>query len=281
MLNTVAIIGMGLLGGSLGKDLIARKLAARVIGIVRRPEAVQECLSAEAVHTATLDLSAIASADVVVLAAPVATIVRQMTDIAPYVRPDAVVTDMGSTKGAIVQAGESALGGRFVGGHPMAGSHKAGVSAARVNLFDGATWVFTPTERTDPKALEKAVGMASAVGARTVCLNVEDHDRIAASVSHMPHVVAAALTLAIDRLADGDSRFQDLAGGGLRDMTRLAASPAVLWRDILSANRENTITALSAFAEELTRAVEAMREDDDIESLFDRAAEARTHLVRE
>ena len=117
MLNTVAIIGMGLLGGSLGKDLIARKLAARVIGIVRRPEAVQECLSAEAVHTATLDLSAIASADVVVLAAPVATIVRQMTDIAPYVRPDAVVTDMGSTKGAIVQAGESALGGRFVGGH--------------------------------------------------------------------------------------------------------------------------------------------------------------------
>ena len=156
----------------------------------------------------------------------------------------------------------------------MAGSHRPGVSAARVNLFDGATWVFTPTERTDPKALEKAVGMASAVGARTVCLNVEDHDRIAASVSHMPHVVAAALKLANDRLAEGDSRFQDLAGGGLRDMTLCRQSRRAVARHH-SANRSTSPRCV------LCRwwrrcAVRERR----IENLFD-AAEARTHLVRE
>jgi prephenate dehydrogenase len=279
-LETVAIIGVGLLGGSLGLDVKARGLARRVIGLTRREETAREILAHGAADEATTDWSALAGAEMVVLAAPVSAIIAGMADVARNARPDAIVTDMGSTKAEIVRAGELCLGGRFVGGHPMAGSHESGVSAARENLFEGATWVLTPTERTDPAAVEKVNALALALGAQTVCLDIDHHDRIAAAVSHMPHVAAAALTLAVRDLAEGDPRFSDLAAGGLRDMTRLAASPPNVWRDILSTNRANTKEALAALRAALDAAIAAMDDDDRIEALFAGAGLARTTLVR-
>jgi prephenate dehydrogenase len=278
--DTVAIVGVGLLGGSLGLDLKARGLARRVVGITRSPDTALRILERGAADECGVEMAAVADADLVILAQPVSVIEASFTEVSGLVSPEATVTDLGSTKAAIVRAGEAALGGRFVGGHPMAGSHLAGVGAARAGLFEGATWVLTPTEQTDPERLERLTGLVVALGARPVQLDIETHDLIAAAVSHMPHVAACAVALAVGDLAGGDTRYGDLAGGGLRDMTRLAASPHYLWRDILSANRGNTIVALRRLRERLDEAIAAMEDDDAIADLFARAAEARAPLVK-
>jgi prephenate dehydrogenase len=202
-----------------------------------------------------------------------------MPEVARHTRADALVTDMGSSKALIVRAGEEAFGARFVGGHPMAGSHESGVSAARRNLFEGATWVVTSTERTDPAAAKRLEALATALGAHPLHLDVETHDRIAAAVSHMPHVIACAVAQAVARLADGDGRFGDLMAGGLRDMTRLAASPSTLWTDILSTNREQTRAALVVARAALDDAIRDMDDDEAIRALFDDAARSRKWLL--
>lgn len=281
MFDTVAIIGVGLLGGSLGLDLRARGLARRVVGVTRREETARAILEHGAADEALTDIAAIRDADLVVLAAPVRAIITGLPEIAHHARPNAVVTDLGSTKTEIVRAGEAALGPRFVGSHPMAGSHTSGVSAARENLFRGATWVVTPTDTTDHEAVARITALAEALDARPVRLDVETHDRIAAAVSHMPHVVACAVTLAVGNLAAGDPCFGDLAAGGLRDMTRLAASPPAVWTDILATNREKTKAALTAFRAALDNAIAAMDSDDAIHALFDTAGQTRRGIVEE
>lgn len=278
--ETVAIVGVGLLGGSLGLDLKARGLARRVVGITRSPDTALRILERGAADECGVEMAAIADAGLVVLAQPVGAITDSLGEVARHARPDATVTDVGSTKAGIVRAGEAALGGRFVGGHPMAGSHLAGVSAARTGLFEGATWVFTPTEHTDPRRLERLTMLVTALGAVPVRLDIDTHDLIAAAVSHMPHVAACAVALAVGDLAGGDTRYGDLAGGGLRDMTRLAASPHYLWRDILATNRANTVEALRRLRERLDEAIAALEDDDAISDLFARAAEARAPLVK-
>lgn len=280
MFDTIGIVGVGLLGGSIGRDVRARGLARRVVGFTRSEGNARAIVGHGAADEATTDPGRLIEADLVMLAAPVRAIVAGMPDIARHARPDAIVTDMGSTKSRIVEAGEAALGSRFVGGHPMCGSHESGITAARDNLFEGATWVLTPTERTDPDALARVNDLALALGARPVTLALERHDQIAAAVSHMPHVVAAAITLAVHTLANGDSRYADLAGGGLRDMTRIAASPPDVWRDILASNRDHTIAALHAFRAALDDAIAAMDDDAAIEALFAASGQARTGLVR-
>lgn len=278
--DTVAIVGVGLLGGSLGLDLRERGLARRVIGITRSPDTALRILDRGAADACGVEVAAIAGADLVVLAQPVGAIIASFPEVSRYARPSAIITDLGSTKSDIVRAGEAELDGRFVGGHPMAGSHMAGVGAARTGLFDGATWVFTPTERTERTALARLTELAEALGAVPVRLDVETHDLIAAAVSHMPHVAACAVALAVGDLAEGDTRYGDLAGGGLRDMTRLAASPDYLWRDILATNRSNTRAALIRLRERLDEAVSAMEDDEAIADLFARAAAARAPLVK-
>jgi prephenate dehydrogenase len=277
--ETVAIVGIGLLGGSLGLDLRAKGIAGRVIGIARRPETCALAVELETCDEAWTDLGGIHDADMVVLATPVRTIIEMMPQIARHASPTAIVTDLGSTKAEIVAAGEAWLGERFVGSHPMAGSHEGGVDAARPNLFRGATWVLTPTETTDATALACVSAMAESLGAKPVSLPLKDHDRIAAAVSHMPHLAAAAIARTVGRLADGDHRYAALAAGGLRDMTRLAASPAVLWRDIFSTNRANTREALLVCRDSINEALAALEDDAEVQRFFEEAAIVRETLI--
>ncbi|HEY3268341.1 MAG TPA: prephenate dehydrogenase/arogenate dehydrogenase family protein [Armatimonadota bacterium] len=279
MFNNVAVIGMGLLGGSVGIDVRQRGLARRVLGVTRRAGQTEAILASGAVDEVTTDWAALSGADLIVMAAPVSAILRQMPDVARWAAPEAIVTDLGSTKAEISRVGEAALGGRFVPGHPMAGSHEAGIAAARAGLFVNATWVFTPSAGTDKAALEKVMALAAAVGARPTTLDRDVHDRVAAAVSHMPHLASAALSLAVSRLADGDPRFALLAGGGLRDMTRLAASPANLWRDIFATNRDNTRAAMLAMRNAFDEVLAALEDDDSVEAFFDKAGAVRKHLV--
>ncbi len=249
---TVAIVGAGLIGGSVGKALRTRGLARRIIGIGRTAEGLAAARRAEAVTDTTTDLAAgVAAADVVVVAAGVAAIPALLDAVDAAARPGTLVTDAGSTKATIVASWERRRRSRrcrFVGAHPIAGSHRRGAVAAEADLFAGRVTVVTPAPRT-PAADAEAVGeFWAALGATVFVMRPRDHDRILALTSHAPHLVAAALATATPPEA---LRF---TAGGWRDSTRIAAGDPELWADILLDNAAGLTAGLKRF----TRAAEAL-----------------------
>uniref|UniRef100_A0A7C2IFF7 Prephenate dehydrogenase n=1 Tax=Ammonifex degensii TaxID=42838 RepID=A0A7C2IFF7_9THEO len=265
MFGRVAIIGLGLIGGSLGMALRRVGLAAEVVGVGRNYENLRLAVEVGAADWVTTDpKSGVAGAAVVVVAAPVSTVGPVITEIAPFLSPGTVVTDVGSTKAAIVRAVEPVAAAHsffFVGGHPMAGSEKTGVRNADPYLFENAYYVLTPTPATDPDALEKVRQMAEGVGARVIKLAPEIHDFYVAAVSHLPHCVAAALVNTIGVLAEREAVLP-LAAGGFRDTTRVAAGDAALWRDILLSNREAVLAMLGRYREVLQELADLLSAGD-------------------
>ncbi len=245
---TVAIVGLGLIGGSLARALT--RVGYGVIG-VDRDRVRRRAVRAGAVAGTTGTVEAAAGVDVLVLAAPPEANLRLLRRLARVARPGLVITDVGSVKRPIVQeAARLGLRG-FVGGHPMAGTEGAGFLASSPDLFLGRPWVVTPAG--DPAAVRRVRGLVRAVGARPVELEAAVHDRAVAFLSHLPQVVAWALAAA----ARGDAeagRWRSLAGPGFHDMTRLARSPRRLWREILAQNDAEVSRALGAFIRELRRA---------------------------
>jgi prephenate dehydrogenase len=265
----VAILGVGLIGGSLGLALRARAAASRVVGVGRSEAALRRALELGAVDEVATDLArGVAGADVVVLAAPVRACIALLPAVAAAVGPGAVITDVASTKAAIVAAAPA--GAAFVGGHPMAGSERTGVEAASARLFEDATWVVTPTATTPAWALERVLAMAAAAGARPVVMDAGTHDRRVAAVSHLPQAVAVALAAAVPAEA------LPLAARGFRDTTRLAASSPAVWNDIFATNRDNVVAAIAACEDRLAelRAAIAAGDEAAVEALFARAAAA-------
>jgi prephenate dehydrogenase len=247
-LRTVAIVGVGLLGGSVGLGLRRRGLARRVVGTGHRQESLDRALARGAVDEATLDLqAAVAEADLTVLATPVGRIVELAAAARDAFRPGSVVTDVGSTKARLVRDLEAVAAGRFryVGSHPMAGSEKRGVDEADPELFAGALCFVTPTPQSDPRAVELLTDFWLALGARVRPLNPDQHDRLVASASHLPHLVAAALVHVTPPEALG------CIGTGFRDTTRVASGDPRLWTDVCLHNRERLLDALRAFAREV------------------------------
>ncbi|MCG0237919.1 MAG: prephenate dehydrogenase/arogenate dehydrogenase family protein [Firmicutes bacterium] len=264
-LGRVAIWGVGLMGGSLGMALRSAGVVREVVGVDRDPEVLAEACRRGAVDRWTLDpAEAMAGADLVVLALPVAALGELGPRWAPRVPPGCVVTDLGSTKAAVVAAWESHLapGAAFVGSHPMAGSERAGIAAARPDLFRGAVWVITPTERTPPAAVALVRALAGAVFARPVLMDPREHDRRVAYVSHLPQLVATALAAAAGMGEEALGRVLALGAGGFRDTTRLALSPGSLWQEILLSNREPVLEALAAFRRALDGLEAAVRAGD-------------------
>jgi prephenate dehydrogenase len=254
VLERVAIIGLGLIGGSLGMALRRLGLAAEVVGIGRSEEKLQLGVEVGAADTVTTDLqSGVAGASLVVVATPVSTVVPVVREAAPHLRPGTVVTDVGSTKAAIVRAVEpigAAHSFYFVGGHPMAGSERAGVKNADPYLFENAYYILTPTTATDPSALDRVRRLAEGIGARVIQLAPEVHDFYVAAVSHLPHCVAAALVNTIGALPEREALLP-LAAGGFRDTTRVAAGDVTVWRDIILSNSEAILTVLERYRQVL------------------------------
>jgi len=257
LFDRVAILGVGLIGGSLGLALRRGSLARRVVGVGHRQASLDLALKMGAVDEATLDpLEGVKGAELVVLGTAIRLIVEMGAKVAPHLSPGVVVTDVGSTKSEIVRRLEKTLpaGVSFVGAHPIAGSEKRGIDAARPDLFQKSVCVLTPTAATDPKALRRVSDLWTAVGASVFTLSCEDHDAILARTSHLPHLVAAAL---VASLAAPDARF---VGPGLRDTTRIAAGDVDVWCDIFLSNRAAVLDAMAGFTErmsELRRAVES------------------------
>ena len=246
---TVAIVGLGLVGGSLARALTAA--GYRVIGH-DRPRVLRQALAAGAIAVAARSVPlAVADADVVVLAASPRTNRRLLPQAA---RVGATLTDVGSVKRGI--CGDARRRGltRFVGGHPMAGREASGFAASKPDLFHGRRWILTPDAHTAPAALRAARAVVRAVGARPVVMTPAEHDRAVAYLSHVPQVVAWALFEAAksDRVA---AAHMDVAGPAFRDMTRLARSPRRMWREILGENRREVSAALRALRAALRRRV--------------------------
>jgi prephenate dehydrogenase len=252
VIQRLAIVGLGLLGGSLAKAARGRGLAHEIVAVGRRRGSLEPALAEGMVDRIDLDLAAgVKGADVCVLATPVTTLVEQLPAVWAAAAEGALVTDVGSTKGRIVAAAE-ALGGRrplaFVGSHPMAGSHQGGYAVSRADLFQGARVVLTPTDRTPPEATRRARALWEAVGGQVTLLDPATHDRAVAAISHLPHLVADALVDAVLRM---DPSFLDVAARGFKDTTRIAASVPTVWTEIFQDNRAALGEAIAAFRKSL------------------------------
>jgi prephenate dehydrogenase len=276
----ITLVGVGLLGGSLGLALRKRRLAKSVVGFVRRETSVAECRRLGAVSLATLDLQrAVEGADLIVLCTPIAQMLPLVERSLPALGPGSIVTDVGSVKGSVVRDLESLLakaGAHFVGSHPMAGSEKTGVAAARADLFINAVCVITPTRRSNKAAVRKVEQLWKSVGSRLLRLTPQMHDELVSRSSHLPHVVAAQLANFI--LSPEHPKEQGmLCANGFRDTTRIASGSPEMWRDIALANRKNLMRCLSAFADGLRDFRRALRSGDNqaISKFFEQARQRR------
>ena len=274
--GTVVIVGVGLIGGSLGMALKSRRLAQTVIGVGRSLERLDTAKALGAIDAGTTNLEeAAAGANIVVLCTTVGHILKTLPETLALVKSSAVVSDVGSTKASIVQAAAGA--GNFVGGHPMAGSEQTGVEAATPLLFEEATWAITPSETTDPAAVTLLERFAQSVGATTLRLTPDAHDAMLAVTSHLPHVLASALMRQAHQTQSRYSQTQQLTAGSFADGTRVAASSPEIWRDVCLSNRDALLQALQAFRGELD-ALEAAVEGRDaaqIEAFFTAGASAK------
>jgi len=280
LFQRVAIIGLGLIGGSVGLACRARRLAIEVRGADHDPGHRAQAIALGCVGEAFEDsAAAIDGADLVVLAIPVGEIPRVIQGIAPHLPPGAVVTDVGSVKGPVAAAMERLLpGGKAVPGHPIAGRELSGPMAASAELFVGAKCVLTPIPTTDPVALERVRGLWTAIGADVLEMSPERHDEIFAAVSHLPHIVAYALMGTILDLSEDGQDLHEFAAGGLKDFTRVAMSHPLMWRDICLANRQQILEMIRRFQSALSQLM-SMISAEDGEGLYRQFARART--VRE
>ena len=280
MIERLAIVGVGLLGGSLAKAARRHAIAREIVGIGRNEGRMRPAVTDGTLDGATTDLAAgLRGADRIVLAATVLANEQLLPAVWQAAAPGAIITDVGSTKRGIVTMAERLAPGRrevqFVGSHPMAGSEKAGYAVSRVDLFQGATVVVTPGESSTPAAVKSVSELWAAAGARVVTLEPDAHDRAVAAISHLPHGVAWARVEAVARF---EPEAFAVAARGFKDTTRIAASDPDVWREILLANRDAVAASVAAFRVALDD-LERLVAQGDGEALT--ALLARVKAVRE
>lgn len=278
-LQRVAIVGVGLLGGSIGLALKSRGLGAAVMGFGHRPSTLQRALEMGAIDQACQSLpQAVADADLVILCTPVGLFESLLGQMASDLKPGAVVTDVGSTKRSVVRQAHKQLprGVHFVGSHPMAGSEKRGIDYARADLFAGATCLLTPVAKTHAPSLAAVERFWTALGMRTCRLSPAEHDRKLAAISHLPHAVAAALVHLQQDAA------LELAGKGFLDSTRIAGGDAGLWRDIFLDNRDQLGAAVARMRAQLAALARLLRTQDAaaLTQWLEKAAQRREALMQ-
>jgi cyclohexadieny/prephenate dehydrogenase len=259
-LDHIALIGVGLLGGSVGLALRAAGFTGTRVGIGRRQASLDRAVAADAVDEVSLDpAEGVAGARLVVVCTPISQFEAILRAMAPALQPGTYVTDVASAKGEVVRLAGRLLprGVRFVGSHPMAGSEKTGVEYARADLFERALCLLTPTARTAPATVRWVQGFWESLGARTQVMSPRRHDTLLARASHLPHAVAAAII----HLARRGSAI-DVAGPGFADTTRIASGDAAMWADIFRANREAMIQAVDGLADGLAHLRELLERGD-------------------
>jgi prephenate dehydrogenase len=279
--GTVAIIGVGLLGASLGLALKSRGLAAAVRGAGRRQESLDQALATNAIDTAHLDArEACDGADLVVLCTPAALVALKMDEIQSACNEETIVTDVASTKGLIAAHAAHTWPKplRFVGSHPMAGSEKYGPEFGRADLYEGAWTIVCPRD-ADPAATKTVHSLWEAVGSRVIETTPEEHDAVVAVTSHIPHIVSASIA----ELAGEAGDVAPFIGNGFRDVTRIAGGRPEIWRDICLTNPDAITEGLARLIDELAvvRKLIQDRDGEGLSDFFAAAREARTRIVPE
>ena len=274
--SRIAIVGLGLIGGSIALA-VRERWSSVLITAVDRPAVLAHASSSGAIDRAASSVADIGGVDLIVLAAPI----RQNIQLLPQVmslRPEgAIVTDVGGTKRDIMKAAAELPSGTkaFVGGHPIGGAERGGFGFARPDLFRGRPWIFTPSRSA---AIDKLSEFVLGLGARPTTMDAETHDRVMAYVSHLPQLAASALMDVVGRAATGDGLR--LAGRGLTDSTRLASSPASVWRDVCASNADDIGPALDALIARLSELRADLQNGRVVDEVFDDAARWRAELMK-
>ena len=271
----VAILGPGLIGGSVALALRSKSPDTKISIWGRRPEQLKEIPKRDLADSVESDpAAAVRDTDLVVLCTPVGTMNDLAQAILPGLHPTTVITDAGSVKATVVNQLETILGGRFIGAHPMAGSERSGLDAAQAHLFEGAPCLITPTGKSDPAALITVIKFWKSLGCSVTTMTAAEHDRLVARISHLPHALAFAL---INLIADTlPPEAQQLAGGSFRDATRVAASDPSLWTGILTENRTEVAAALHEMSKLLKSMATALG-DENSDSILDFLKRAKDH----
>jgi prephenate dehydrogenase len=283
LIERLALIGVGLIGGSFARDLRTHGLVKEIVGYGRSLGNLQLAVELGVIDRACVSVAdAVTGADLVMVAVPVGTIPSVLRDIAPVLSADTVVTDVGSVKQSVIDTARTALGAhfaRFVPGHPVAGTENSGVGASLNGLFESRRVILTPVAETDPAALALIEELWRTVGATVVSMDAIQHDRILAASSHLPHMVAFALMDTLVRMDQHRDIF-DYSAGGLRDTTRIAGSDAVMWRDIALGNRDALLSVLRQYRDDAGELIAAIERGDGAWLLdtFNRARIARRTL---
>jgi len=283
LFNRVAIIGLGLMGASLGLALKRAKTAQKVVGFARRAETRKKALAKKIVDIAYDRIeTAVQGSDFIVLCAPVSVISEMIKQCRPCLLPNAIVTDVGSVKTHIVAEAEMVFAGgkvEFVGSHPIAGSEQHGLEAARADLYEEAIVAVTPTRRTPKRALRIVRQFWQTLGSEVVLVSPEVHDRIVARTSHLPHMIAALLAGCVGRERAG--KHGKFCGAGFRDTTRIAEGDPELWRDILGKNACFLMEELEAFEKELKHLLAGLKKGNgrQIEKYLNRGRKHRRQLL--
>jgi prephenate dehydrogenase len=281
--NNVTIIGVGLIGGSLARVLKAKGLASRITGAGRSRATLEQALKLGVIdRMGSGPVHSVEDADLVVLASPVGTFEKIVGEIGPHLKPGAVLTDVGSVKGALIRKIESAIspGSHYVPAHPIAGREKSGVAESTETLFQGRRCILTPTERTDKRALAAVRDLWSAAGAEVTVMDADLHDKVFAAVSHLPHVAAFAMMCAVTELNTGTEDYVQFSGAGFRDFTRIAGSSPEMWKDICLMNRDNLVEMIDRYLFSLNRFKREIgsRDEKRLEKHLKESSDARKRL---
>lgn len=282
-MTTVAIIGVGLIGGSIGLGLKKASADTRIIGIPRREETIQAAKTLGAIDEGTTDPKrGVIDADIIFLSTPINLLIPILKEIAPVLKGGAIVTDVGSSKTEIVAQAEKIMpkGTFFVGGHPMAGKEQVKLEAAEAELFKDKTWVLTTNSKTNKKALGEVCKLASLLGAKVVEMDTKTHDLAVAGISHTPLAIAAALVNSVAQAEKAKEEMQMCAASGFRDTTRIASGDPILGVDMFTTNKKAVLQTLSAFKKSLARLEKLIKDGDadEIEKELEKAKNFRDSI---
>jgi len=280
MIKRVAIIGVGLIGSSLGLALGDIQEVKEVIGIDKNQDYLQEALNIGAIDKIASLKEGVRDVDLIILATPVGIIKDLVVEVLPYIDNKTIITDVGSTKSTLVRKLEVLVGDHiYIGGHPMTGAETSGPSGADKYLFENAIYVLTETEKTDQASLAELKNILEKIGSQVLVLSPENHDRTVAVTSHLPHLIAVNLMSVIEQFSQKDEQVTSLIAGGFRDTTRIAAGDPVMWRDIFLNNKEMVLETIDIFEERLSSLKELILNNQG-EILGETLAEIRDARVR-
>lgn len=280
----VALIGLGLIASSMAHAMRAKGLVTEIVGHAKSPETrgiARELFCDRVCDTAA---EAVAGADLVVLAVPIGAMAAVAAEIAPHLKPGAVVTDVGSVKAAVVEAVAPHMpeSVQFIPGHPMAGTEYSGPRSGFATLFQNRWWLLTPNETTDPVALARLRALLEGIGAKVDMMDVAHHDLVVAVVSHTPHLIAYTMVGVADHVRRvSESEIVQYSAAGFRDFTRIAASDPIMWRDVFLTNKDAVLDILGRFTEELFVLQRAIRmgDGDHLHAYFTRTRAIRRGII--